>query len=322
MEKSNPTGNDRNAAGTGPTGTHHRTRAQSDCKSPSPLLSFAQISFYRSVFYQCVSVQLFTELFTLLHAHSPVTHESHSHVDWHVAQDFKVCVVRIKTSSSPCHPWCRMRIHLHPRTWAFHLCLPIPQPHLHLRLRCRSTNTSKIHKMKSVALWPIQPLPRVINVIDNFDNSETLTTIFQNEFVHIDSEPSYSCDAELGRWAYQKSAIFTTVQIRSKKNQRTWDKLVFLMKEVCYQLSLFFTRTKFKFVSNNGNQVATWKTNKSGFSLKDIKSKFLLKSESRSTNFKPSLTEESIQELTVNSWFSANGNWSYYYKSEHFRRDQ
>ena len=44
----------------------------------------------------------------------------------------------------------------------------------------------------------------------------------------------------------------------------------------------------------NGNQVATWKTKESGFSLKDKKSKFLLRSElrSRSSNFKPILIEE------------------------------
>ena len=46
-----------------------------------------------------------------------------------------------------------------------------------------------------------------------------------------------------------------------------------------------------KFCLKNGNQVATRKTSKSGFSLKDKKSKFLLKSDLRSssTNFKPSM---------------------------------
>ena len=49
----------------------------------------------------------------------------------------------------------------------------------------------------------------------------------------------------------------------------------------------------------NGNQVATWKTSESGFSLKDKKSKFLLKSDlrSRSTNFKPSLIKEVSRNL-------------------------
>ena len=35
------------------------------------------------------------------------------------------------------------------------------------------------------------------NQLDNFDYSETFATIFQNESVDIDTEPSYSCDAEL-----------------------------------------------------------------------------------------------------------------------------
>ena len=33
--------------------------------------------------------------------------------------------------------------------------------------------------------------------LDNSDNSETYAVIFQNESVDIDTEPSYSCDAEL-----------------------------------------------------------------------------------------------------------------------------
>ena len=50
----------------------------------------------------------------------------------------------------------------------------------------------------------------------------------------------------------------------------------------------------------NGNQVATWKTSKSGFSLKDKKSKFLLKSDlrSRSTKLQAESDRRSIQELT------------------------
>ena len=35
------------------------------------------------------------------------------------------------------------------------------------------------------------------NQLDNFDNSETYTSIIQNESVDIDTEPSYSFDVEL-----------------------------------------------------------------------------------------------------------------------------
>ena len=34
-------------------------------------------------------------------------------------------------------------------------------------------------------------------LLDDFDHSETFAAIFQNESVDIDTEPSYSCDAEL-----------------------------------------------------------------------------------------------------------------------------
>ena len=35
------------------------------------------------------------------------------------------------------------------------------------------------------------------NQLDNSDYSETYAVIFQNESVDMDTEPSYSCDAEL-----------------------------------------------------------------------------------------------------------------------------
>ena len=56
------------------------------------------------------------------------------------------------------------------------------------------------------------------NVIDNVDYSETFTTIFQNESVDIDTEPSYSFDAELDDELIRKalsSPLFTQVQEES-----------------------------------------------------------------------------------------------------------
>ena len=53
------------------------------------------------------------------------------------------------------------------------------------------------------------------NVIDNFDFSETYTAIFQNESVDIDTEPSYSFDAEVDDELIRKASL------RSEKNQRT-----------------------------------------------------------------------------------------------------
>ena len=48
-------------------------------------------------------------------------------------------------------------------------------------------------------------------LLDNFDYSETSAMIFQDESGDIDTEPSYSCDAEL------KSAIFTTVNSGARR---------------------------------------------------------------------------------------------------------
>ena len=113
-----------------------------------------------------ISVFLFRYSQTCLHFCTripPVTHESHSHVDSHVAQDFKItahCVLPQKHS---------YHLHItHACTWAFHLRLSLsfsfPYPrHLHLRSRCRSINTALIHRMKSMALWPKQPLLQVMS---------------------------------------------------------------------------------------------------------------------------------------------------------------
>ena len=51
--------------------------------------------------------------------------------------------------------------------------------------------------MKSLALWPIQPLPQVYEpkVIDNLDNSEATEIFLQEQ--SSDTMPSYLHDAEL-----------------------------------------------------------------------------------------------------------------------------
>ena len=118
-----------------------------------------------------------------------------------------------------------------------------------------------------------------------------------------DTEPSYSCDAELDDELTGKalsSPLFTQEREEPSNLRQNYHSHE---KKVCCQLSPFShvqvgetrARTKFRFVSKTGrNQVATWKTSKSGISLKEKNSKFLLTSylRSRSTNFKPILTEE------------------------------
>ena len=59
----------------------------------------------------------------------------------------------------------------------------------------------------------------------NFDYSETYTAIFQNESVDIDTEPSYSFDAELDDEIIGKSAIFTSVHSGARRTSEPETKL-------------------------------------------------------------------------------------------------
>ena len=140
------------------------------------------------------------------------------------------------------------------------------------------------------------------NVIDNFDYSETYTAIFQNESVDVDTEPSYSFDAELDDELIRKalsSPLFTQEREESANLRQTYHS----HEESLLPAQSFFTRT------STGKPVYEPSSNLSekGKSshemenmqirilfLKDTESKFLLKSDLRSssTNFKPSLTEE------------------------------
>ena len=137
--------------------------------------------------------------------------------------------------------------------------------------------------------------------LDNFGYSETSAVIFQNDSVDIDREPSYSFDAELDDELIGKalsSPLFTQEREEPANLRQTYHS----HEEKFVTSSVLFHTTSTgrpvyepsSICLRNGNQVATWKTSESGFSLKDKKSKFLLKSDlrSRSTNFKPILTEE------------------------------
>ena len=101
------------------------------------------------------------------------------------------------------------------------------------------------------------------------------------------------------RWDHRESANFTTVDSGARRTSEPETSLSLSWRKFVASPVLFRTQVRRDPYTNlvrlkNGNQVTTWKTSKPGFSLKDTKSKFLLKSDlrSRSTNFKPSLTEE------------------------------
>ena len=95
-----------------------------------------------------------------------------------------------------------------------------------------------------MALWPKQPLLQVMspNVIDNFGNSETCTVIFQNESVDVDTEPSYSFDAELDVELVRKalsSPLFTQKREEPANLRQTYHS----HEESLLPAQSFFART-------------------------------------------------------------------------------
>ena len=134
------------------------------------------------------------------------------------------------------------------------------------------------------------------NVIDNFDCSKTFSAIFQNESVDIDTEPSYSCDAEVGDEIIGE-VLPPPLFIQEREEPANRRQAYHSHEESLLPARSFFahkygeTRNTNLVRAKNENQVAKRRTKESGFSLKDKKSKFSLKSEprSRSTNFKPIL---------------------------------
>ena len=132
-------------------------------------------------------------------------------------------------------------------------------------------------------------------LLDNFDYSETSAMIFQDESGDIDTEPSYSCDAELDDKII-RNALSSPLFIQEREEPANRRQAYHSHEESLLPAQTQARGDPFSNLvrAKNDNQVATWKTKESGFSLKDKKSKFSLKSElrPRSTNFKPILIEE------------------------------
>ena len=118
--------------------------------------------------------------------------------------------------------------------------------------------------MKSVVLWPKQPLFYRLwarrRLLRGFcSDLPQWTRWYRHETVVL-----VRCGAR--RWAYQKSAIFTTVHSGARRTSEPETNLSFSWREFVTSSLLFHphkygetrVRTEFKFVSKNGNQVATW----------------------------------------------------------------
>ena len=131
------------------------------------------------------------------------------------------------------------------------------------------------------------------NVLDNIHFSETSAVIFQDESGDIDTEPSYLCDAELDDETIGK-ALSSPLFIQEREEPANLRQTYHSHEESLLPRTQVRGDTYTNLVhAKNESQVATWKAKESGFSLKDKKSKFSLKSEPRfrNTNFKPSLME-------------------------------
>ena len=106
---------------------------------------------------------------------------------------------------------------------------------------------------------------------------------------------------------------------RGEKNQRTWDKLITLMRNVCCQLSHFsHTQVRRDLYTNlvrlkKQNQVATWKAKESGFSLTDKKraSSRWFQNRDTETRISSRFWQEKYSGVEWNYRVWAKRNWSY-----------
>ena len=135
------------------------------------------------------------------------------------------------------------------------------------------------------------------NVIDNFDFSETFSDfpewIRRHRYVNRRTRSMWNSTMSWSECRYLHHCSFG-----SEKNQRTWDKLITLMRKVCYQLSPLFTR------------ISTGKPEYEPSANLSQQRKSILDLESRtSIRF-----WQRYPGINWNYWFSANGNWSYYHR--------
>ena len=78
--------------------------------------------------------------------------------------------------------------------------------------------------------------------LDNSDYSETYAVIFQNESVDIDTEPSYSCDAELDDEIIGK-ALSSPLFIHEREEPANLRQSYHSYEESLLPAQSFFTRT-------------------------------------------------------------------------------
>ena len=141
------------------------------------------------------------------------------------------------------------------------------------------------------------------NLLDNFDYSETSAMIFQDESGDIDTEPSYSCDAELDDETIGK-ALSSPLFIQEREEPANRRQAYHSHEESLLPAQSFFAHTS---TARPVCELSSSQKRRSGRDMenerirKDKKRKFSLKSEprSRSTNFKPVVIEEVFRNSMV-----------------------
>ena len=157
------------------------------------------------------------------------------------------------------------------------------------------------------------------NQLDNSDYSETHAVIFENESVDIDTEPSYSCDAELDDELVEKalsSPLFTQEREESANLRHTylsWRK--FVASSVLFH-TYKYGRPVYE-PSSNLSQKRRWSRDLENERIRILfeRQKEQILAEVRSEIQKHELQAESDKRIIQenrNYWFPANGNWSYY----------
>ena len=112
-------------------------------------------------------------------------------------------------------------------------------------------------------------------LLDNFHYSETTEMISSRRNPATKKRSSRTCVMRNSTMRSSGKRYLHHCSFRREENQRIEDKLITLMKKVYFQLSPFsHVQVRRDPYTNrvrlqNGNQVATWKTKESGFSLKD-----------------------------------------------------
>ena len=149
---------------------------------------------------------------------------------------------------------------------------------------CTSPNVESGPLANNAPLTGYEP-----NFFDDFHYSETTDIFLQEQ--SSDTMPSYLHDVELSDETIGR-ALSSPLFIQERE-EPAGRRQAHSFEESLLPAQSFFARTSTgrpvyepssDFVSKNGNQVATWKTSESGFSLNDKKSKFSLIVEQRFTN--------------------------------------